>query len=159
VHALAELRRRGTDAELVWVGEGPERAAVVEAAAAHGVHDHLRLTGVLPSSAVAQALDDAHMLLLPTQGDNFCVVAAEALVHGRPVVSGARTGAVDYADPSVSRFVEEQSGAAYADAVLDLRAESAVLSSEQIAATVTGRFTPDSVVAELERVYATAASR
>lgn len=159
VAALSELRARGEDAELVWVGDGPEREPVVTAAAALGVGEHVRLTGVLEPVAVGQELDAAHLLLLPTQGDNFCVVAAEALVHGRPLVSGAQTGAVDYALPSVSRFVAEQTGAAYAEAVLDVRRATAGMTAEDIAATVADRFSEDTVARALERIYATAVAR
>ncbi|MBD8022237.1 glycosyltransferase [Microbacterium gallinarum] len=159
VSALAELRARGEDAELVWVGDGPEREPVIAAADALGLGGRVRLTGVLEPTAVGQELDAAHLLLLPTQGDNFCVVAAEALVHGRPLVSGAQTGAVDYALPSVSRFVTEQTGSAYAEAVLDVRRTTAGMSAADIAATVADRFSEDTVARALERVYATAAAR
>lgn len=153
VAAVASLERRGIDARLTWVGDGPQRAEVEATAAQLGVGDRIHLTGVLPEAEVSDALDAADMLLLPTQGDNFCVVAAEALVHGRPIVSGVATGAVDYADPSVSRFVAAQSANAYADAVLDLRAATIEASAGDIAQTVAGRFTPARVRDLLAEVY------
>lgn len=156
VHALAHLVRGGCDSELTWVGDGPQRDAMLAEASALGMSDRVRLTGVLDDAGVAAALDDADVFLLPTQGENFCVVAAEALSHGRPIVSGADTGAVDYADPQVSVFVSEQTGRAYADAVLAVRAATRDLSAQDIAATVAGRFTPAAVRTGLEAAYATA---
>lgn len=153
VQTTAALRRRGLDATLTWVGDGPLRAAVAAEAAELSIAPYVVLTGALPASGVAQQLDASTLLLLPTRGDNFCVVAAEALVHGRPIVSGAATGAVDYARPAVSRFVSDRSAEAYADAVESLLAGAAALSAVDVAATVAGRFTPDAVRRALEDVY------
>ncbi|MFD5215759.1 glycosyltransferase [Microbacterium sp. NPDC058345] len=153
VDALAELVSRGVPAELTWVGAGPLATAVSERAREMDVGDRLRLAGALDAAGVTQELQAASLFILPTQGDNFCVVVAEALVNGRPVVSGAATGAVDYAAPAVSRFVEPQTGAAYADAVEDLARATASLGADEIAATVAGRFDRVRVADELSRIY------
>jgi len=156
VAAVADLASRGVDVRLVWAGEGPQRPAVEAAARRLGVEDRVALRGALPPSEVLAELDAAHLLLLPTQGDNFCVATAESLVQGRPIVSGSNTGAVDYAQPHVSRFVVEQTGRAYADAVLDLREATARLSAQDVATTVQGRFTSETVRALLDDVYRSA---
>lgn len=156
VEALALLRERGHDARLVWVGDGSQRGDATALAERRGVAEHFEVTGILPADAVSERLDAANLLLLPTQGDNFCVVAAEALSHGRPIVSGANTGAVDYAQAAVSRFVREQTGEAYAEAVLDLWHATRTTPAVEIARTVEGRFSPATVRAALERIYAQA---
>lgn len=152
VQALSSLVERGVDARLTWVGNGPQREEMLEEAARRGITDRLRLTGALDRWGVEAELARASVFLLPTQGDNFCVVVAEALLNGRPVVSGAATGAVDYSSPQVSRFVDVQSGPAYADAVLDLAGATAPLSAEDIAATVEGRFSRSAVAAQLTAI-------
>lgn len=159
VQALALLRGRGHDATLTWVGDGPQREAVQVEAARRGVHGSLTLTGTLDTAGVARELGRGRLFLLPTQGDNFCVVAAEALTAGLPVVSGAATGAVDYADPTVSRFVSSPDAAAYADAVEDLLGATAGSSPAEVAATVAGRFSGEVVRAALENVYRDAGVR
>ncbi|TFV83796.1 glycosyltransferase [Microbacterium sp. dk485] len=153
VEALAELIVRGVDAELTWVGDGPQRAAVAERAAREDLHGRVHLLGNVDPAAVRTALDDAHLLLLPTQGDNFCVAAAEALTHGRPIVSGADTGARDYTAPRVGEFVAVQTASAYADAVQRVRERAAGLRPEDVAATVAGRFTPEAVRRALGAIY------
>lgn len=159
VETLAELVSRGLEATLTWVGEGPQRERMLQEASDRGVLDRVRLTGRLDDDGVSRELNAANMFLLPTQGDNFCIVAAEALAHGRPIVSGAATGAVDYADPSVSRFVTEQTGVAYANAVEDLARATAELAASQIASTVTDRFTPTTVATALTAIYTRLAPR
>lgn len=153
VEATALLRERGLDATLTWVGDGPQRPDVLAAARRLGIDDVVELTGVLEAAGVADRLDAARLLLLPTQGDNFCVVAAEALTRGRPIVSGAATGAVDYAAPAVSRFVGEQTAVAYADAVESLMSVAGAAGPSEVADTVRGRFTPAAVREGLESVY------
>ncbi|GAA2894090.1 glycosyltransferase [Microbacterium esteraromaticum] len=154
VHALAELVDRGVDAELTWVGEGAQRDEVLTVASRRGVADRVRLTGALDDDGVARELAASTMFILPTQGDNFCIVAAEALSSGRPIVSGAASGAVDYSDPTVSRFVSTQTGEAYADAVEDLHDATREMTATAIAATVQGRFSAETVTAQLTDIYA-----
>ncbi len=153
LETLAALREQGVDATLTWVGDGPLREDVSRAAALAGLSDRVRLTGALPPDGVAAELDAADLFLLPTTGDNFCVVVAEALVHGRPVVSGSATGAVDYARPAVSEFVDGQDPARYADAVLRLRERTRGLTAQDVADTVEGAFGSDVVARLLLELY------
>ena len=153
VDALAELVSRDVDATLTWVGEGPLSESMRAHASARGVLDRFRLTGRLDDDGVSRELNSANIFLLPTQGDNFCVVTAEALVHGRPIVSGAATGAVDYSAPDVSRFVTTQTGRAYADAIQDLALATCGVGAERIAATVAERFSPTTVCTALTTIY------
>lgn len=155
LETVAELEKRGVIAHLTWVGDGPQRQELVERARELALEDRVTLTGVLPEELVRVEFDRSDLFLLPTLGDNFCIVMAEALSHGRPVVSGADTGAVDYSEPAVSRFVEDDKNpAAYADAVQEVLTSSRDLGSNGIAATVHGRFTPERVAGLLAAVYA-----
>jgi glycosyltransferase involved in cell wall biosynthesis len=156
IAATAELIGRGIAASLTWVGDGPLREEAEAEASRLGIADSVTLTGTLGASGVAAALDAANVFVLPTQGDNFCVVAAEALVHGRPIVSGVHTGASDYTDPRVGIFVSEQTASSYADAILAVRRSSDALGAAGVAATVAGRFSRAAIVAGLERAYASA---
>lgn len=153
VDTIVELRKRGVRAHLTWVGGGPLRAELDARIAHDGLQDDARFLGPLPSGEVSEVLEACDLFLLPTQGDNFCVVAAEALVHGRPLVSGANTGAVDYTTESVGAFVTEQTGAAYADAVLAVRDRTAGLPAESISDSVRDRFRPETVAARLTELY------
>src|SRR5690606_2304856 len=145
VRTVAELRDRGVPARLTWVGGGPLERATRRLARRLGVEDAVVLTGPLDTAGVRAALDAADMFLLPTRGDNFCVSAAEALVHGRPVVVGATGGQGEYIDPAVGRLVAEQTPQAYADAVVDLDRHTQHLTAAEIAATIGDRFAPERI--------------
>ena len=147
VRTIAELRERGIQAHLTWVGGGKLERKVSRLAKRLRLRDQVELTGALDGDGVSAALDAADLFLLPTQGDNFCVAAAEALVHGRPVVVGAAGGQGEYIETAVGELVLEQTPAAYADAVVALNQRSQHKTAAEIAATIGDRFAPATVAA------------
>jgi glycosyltransferase involved in cell wall biosynthesis len=152
VETVAELVARGRDAHLTWVGDGPLRDAVRARAEELGVGDRVVLAGTLPPSGVAAVLDDADVFVLPTRGENFCVSAAEAIVHGRPAVVGAIGGQGEYITSSNGRLVVERTSHAYADAILSLPETDPT----EVAATIGDRFSAARVLAGYDRAYARA---
>lgn len=151
IETVAEVQRRGQPARLTWVGEGPLRDAARAMASRLGVD--LTLTGTLDTSGVGAALDAADLFLLPTRGDNFCVSAAEALVHGRPVVVGARGGQGEYIQELAGSLVRRRDPQAYADAVLATMKRTAHLTASQIADTIGDRFSAAKVADCYVREY------
>ena len=158
VRTVAELVARGHDARLTWAGSGPLRDDVLALAADLSVADRLVLLGSVDSAGVRAALDAADLFFLPTKADNFCVSAAEALVHGRPVVVGATGGQGEYIDSRVGELVDHQDAVAYADAIERVAVATADLSAQDIAATIGDRFSNDAVRQGYLDVYALARS-
>lgn len=155
VEVVAELGRRGLDTRLTWAGSGPLRDETLALAARLGVSDRVNLLGSVDTAGVGAALDAADLFFLPTKADNFCVSAAEALVHGRPVVVGATGGQGEYIEPHVGELVAEQTVDAYASTVQRVATATAPLSAEEIAGTIGDRFSAEAV----QRGYADAYER
>jgi glycosyltransferase involved in cell wall biosynthesis len=86
VDVLAAAWPKVRGAELRVVGKGP-RADVIEALGVR--HDR-----ELSSEEVAQALDEATCLVLPSRGEGMGRVVVEALLRGRPVI-GTRAGGIE----------------------------------------------------------------
>jgi glycosyltransferase involved in cell wall biosynthesis len=86
VDVLAAAWPKVRGAELRVVGKGP-RADVIEALGVR--HDR-----ELRPDEVAQALDEATCLVLPSRGEGMGRVVVEALLRGRPVV-GTRGGGIE----------------------------------------------------------------
>ncbi|WP_413451042.1 glycosyltransferase [Georgenia phoenicis] len=156
VETVAALRNRGVDTELVLVGEGHLRDAVVRRTGELGLESRVRLTGPLPRSGVLVELAAADLFFGPTRGDNFFVSAAEALVSGRPVVVGATGGQGEYIAPQVGALVAEQTPSAYAEAILRVDAQTRGMSADEISATVGPRFSVPVVAESYGRAYDTA---
>ena len=91
------LPRLAADVAYVIVGEGPEREAILSAAAAAGVADRVRLTGRLDDCDLAAAYAAADLFVMPNvpvPGDmeGFGLVALEAASAGLPVVASRLEG-------------------------------------------------------------------
>lgn len=82
--ALDRARKRGIDAHLLMVGEGPLERRCREHADRLGVADRVRWVGWLDEPAVAYHAAD--VLLLPSQTEGFALVCSEAMMCGVPVV-------------------------------------------------------------------------
>ncbi len=125
VEILAQLvGARGLDAELLIIGDGPQRGAVEDAAARLGVADRVRITGWVTLEEVPALLASAHVGLdtaPPTdvnQGSTM-VKIREYLVVGLPVVATAlRETLVTGGDAIVA--VESDTVEAFLDPLVEL---------------------------------------
>lgn len=92
VEAFALARRRGLDAELVLVGDGPDRAAVEARIAAAGVAAHVRLLGQQPEARTLEETARSDLLVLASFMEGLPVVLMEAMALGVPVVAPVVAG-------------------------------------------------------------------
>jgi N-acetyl-alpha-D-glucosaminyl L-malate synthase BshA len=81
---------QAVDAELVMVGDGPERGDAEEEARILGVSDRVHFLGKIES--VAPLLASADLFLLPSEKESFGLSALEALASGVPVIGCAAGG-------------------------------------------------------------------
>ena len=153
VETVAELHRRGRDARLTWVGEGPMRDEVAALAARLRVERAVDFVGELPPDAVREALAAADLFLMPTSVETFGVSIAEALLSGRPVIVGATGGQRDFVDEPDGILVTERTATAYADAVERSLSLTADRTADDIAGAVRDRFRPEDRAAAYEGVY------
>lgn len=153
VDVVAELRRRGHQARIRFVGAGELAEAVQQRAAQRGIAVEVELVGARDRQGVLAELARADLFLGPTRGDNFFVSCAEALVSGRPVVVGATGGQGEYIDPRVGALVSRQDAGAYADAVEQVLEQTRELGAGQIRDTVGDRFEPHVVAAGYQDAY------
>jgi len=77
--------------EIVIVGEGPEREALVVQAESYGLT--LNMPGALPPDGVRDWYQKASFVVVPSRREGFGLVAAEAAMSGRAVI-GSRVGGI-----------------------------------------------------------------
>jgi len=125
VDVLAALvTDRGIDAELLIVGDGPERGAVLEYARELGVSDRVTITGWVPFEEVPRLLAGAHVGLdtaaaTEVNDGSTMVKILEYLVVGLPVVATAlRETRVTGGDAVVA--VAEDTVEAYVTPIVEL---------------------------------------
>jgi glycosyltransferase involved in cell wall biosynthesis len=155
VQTVGVLRRAGHDVTLRWAGSGGLADAVREAAHLEGISGHVTLLGSVPPEELGVQFAWATTFVLPTRHETFCVAAAEALAHGRPVVVGAVGGQRDFVGSNVGVLVGSRDPSAWAAAVLDARDRFETVRPEQFAGAVE-RFRPERVAQAFDEVYARA---
>jgi len=116
VEILARVRR-DLDARLVIVGDGPDRRAVEERAAALGVAAHVELLG--KRADFVEELRRADAFLLPSEVESFGVAALEALSAGVPVFAYRVGGLPEVIAPGVGRLAPPFDVDALAGAVVE----------------------------------------
>ena len=149
--AAIELKRRGTDAHLTWVGNGPLAGTLRDTAAANGIA--FTLTGYVPSEDVPRYLASADVFVLPTEAETFGLATAEALASGRPVVVGSAGALGDLVSPPRGVVVSQRDATAYADAITRILAASTGLTGEQIASEVRDGYSPEAFARRYLELY------
>ncbi len=103
--AVAELKRRGFDGELVLVGDGDMRPQVEALIDAEGIGDRVTITGWASAQEVRDHLRAARAMVLPSFAEGLPVVIMEALAMGRPVVSTYVAGIPELVDERCGQLV------------------------------------------------------
>lgn len=94
VAAVDALRREGVDTTLDVYGEGPEKQAIETLVAERGLQDRVFLRGYR-ADWVTHAME-ADIFLNLSEAEGFCIVVAEAMLAGLPVIAADVGGIRDY---------------------------------------------------------------
>jgi glycosyltransferase involved in cell wall biosynthesis len=95
IRAVATYRRVFGHCMLWIIGDGPERASLVELARRQQVGDAVVFLGTVDHEALKGALEACHVFVFPTLADLVGRVVVEALTAGVPVVVSPMTGAAE----------------------------------------------------------------
>ncbi len=96
VDSIARLRAKGADLPLNIIGDGPERAPLEEQAALLGVSDLVSFAGRLHPHQIADELNRAKYLLVPSKWEEpFGIVALEGIACGCIPLGTNQGGLVD----------------------------------------------------------------
>jgi glycosyltransferase involved in cell wall biosynthesis len=98
--AVAAARARLPELRGVVFGDGPERAAVLEAIHAAGLDGVVEAPGFVDAEQVESALRRALCMVLPSSREGYGLVVVEAAARGTPsvVVRGEDNAAVELVD-------------------------------------------------------------
>lgn len=125
------LKERGVDFRCHFVGDGPDRAALVKHAAQIGVADRVEFHGHLTRPDVAKRLHSADVLVTPSvpsrdgRREGIPVVLMEAMGCGLPVVASDLSGIPELVEDGVSGYlVAPRDVQGLADAVERLSADA-----------------------------------
>ena len=85
--AIAMLRDRGVEVELVLAGDGELRPEIEQRIREEGLERQVSITGWISSERVRELLEDCRAMVLPSLMEALPVVIMEAMAMGRPVIA------------------------------------------------------------------------
>ena len=93
IEAFCLLKKSGSDARLMIVGEGPERFCLEQLVAEKNLKPFVKFTGKVRRDRedVFSIINQATFVVMPSYAEPFGLVALEAMQMGRPVI-GSRSG-------------------------------------------------------------------
>jgi glycosyltransferase involved in cell wall biosynthesis len=101
IRAFARLVAERTDARLVIVGDGPERAALQQLTRDLGIADRTELTGSLDAHRAQERMAQASVMALPSVRESLGAVYLEAMSLGVPALGTRGEGIEEHIDHGV----------------------------------------------------------
>jgi glycosyltransferase involved in cell wall biosynthesis len=146
---LAELVKRGKNAALLLLGEGPEAGALQSQARELQLSDRLILGGFLDQDTLAAAYFLGDLFLFPSLSDTQGIVLYEAQAAGLPVVATDSMASRAAVRPGVNGFFAEDDPMDFADKI-----EAVLASREKFREPFdTEAFSYDSLGRTYDRIY------
>jgi glycosyltransferase involved in cell wall biosynthesis len=102
ISAFADLRRRGVEATLTIVGDGPKRADLEKLARRAGLAEHVRFAGAVGQDRIRSYFEDADVFCTTSFAEGVPVVLMEAMAMELPVVAPAIMGIGELVKDGVS---------------------------------------------------------
>lgn len=117
IRAVGRLVQDGMDVVLDIGGDGPQRHELVDLVFKLGLEKRVNFLGALSGEGVRNAMQSAHLFVLPSEYETFGVVYVEALACGLPVIATANGGPQDFITPEVGLLVQPKDEVALAEAI------------------------------------------
>src|SRR5687767_15028463 len=115
----------------------------------HEVRDKIRLFGIAPRTEVSRYYRDADVFIFPTLSDGFGLTQLEAQSWKLPVIASRYCGEVVH-DGFNGMILEEVSGLAIADVLLELMGSPETLSALSARSGVSDRFSLETLASSLK---------
>jgi len=154
LRALAQARSRVPGIVLDVAGRGPLEPALKSYARELGLEEAVNFLGYV--SPVQEAIERAAIVVVPSLGEGFGMVALEAMERGRPVIASAVGGLPEIvADGETGIVVQPGDADALAEAIVALGGdlERAAAMGRAGRRRALGEFTPERSVRRVEQLY------
>jgi glycosyltransferase involved in cell wall biosynthesis len=157
LRALAQARVRVPGVTLDVAGRGPLEPALKAYARELGLEDAVRFLGFV--TPVRRAVEDSAVVVVPSLGEGFGMVALEAMERARPVIASAVGGLPEIvANGETGLVVPPADASSLADAIATLAGDlsRAAAMGEAGRDRALSEFTPERCVERVEELYARA---
>ena len=160
LRALAQARARVPGVTLAVAGRGPLEPALKTYARELGLEDAVDFLGFV--SPVQRAIENAAIVVVPSLGEGFGMVALEAMERARPVIASAVGGLPEIvSDGETGLVVPAGDAEALADAIVALAGDldRAAAMGSVARKRALAEFPPDRSATRIEELYAAGLGR
>ena len=154
LRAVAQARTRVPELTLAVAGRGPLEPALKAYVRELGIEDAVRFLGFV--TPVQRAVEQAAVVVVPSLGEGFGMVALEAMERARPVIASAVGGLPEIVvDGETGLVVPPGDADALADAIVALAGDLERAASMGLAGRerVIAEFPPERSVQRVEELY------
>ncbi|MDO5672153.1 MAG: glycosyltransferase [Actinomycetaceae bacterium] len=157
VRTIRDLRKKGVDATLQWLGDGPFRGRAEARIDEYKLGDFVTLHGRATQEDFERVYCESDIFLSASKEAGFFLPCAQAIMCGLPVILGPSGDSIDYVRPEIAEIVsDKQVAASYVEAVERLVQRTAGMSAQDIVSTIGDQFTSEKVAQHFEAAYAQA---
>jgi len=153
LRAFASAFGSRRDVELWLGGDGLERAPLERLARALGIQELVTFLGRVPPDQVPGLLNDVDVMVVSSHYETFGVVAAEALMMGRPVVATRCGGPECIVGEADGVLVEPGSPEDMARALLHVADNLSEYPADELSLRARQRFGGEAVADQLTQLY------
>lgn len=150
-HAL--LQQGYQSFELIIGGDGVERASLENKALKLDLSKQSRFLGLLSRSEVRYWMQQCDVFVMPSLLETFCIVIAEAMACGKPVISTYCGGPEFIVLPETGILVEPGNSISLAEAMEKFILEEIQYDADYIRQTIIDRFSPNAFIKNINAVY------
>ena len=139
------------DLKLIFVGDGEDRAKIVNKAQKQGIQSSVQITGFVPQNKVCIYLNAADLCVTASHREGWSLAMLEILACGKPIVSTDVSGAKDMIRQGKNGFiVQERNPKLFADAILKTLE---LKKTSQISKEIADRFSIKSIAPDLGNIW------
>ena len=159
VDGFAQAFADRPEISLAIMGEGDQRDEITRHVEESGLTGRVELLGQCTRAEISHEFATADGFVLLSQWETFGVVFIAAMASGLPVLSSLCGGPEGFIHEGVGMFADTSGVAELAGSLAEFVGHFRDWDADSIRADVTARFGPDTIAAELTRVYTEAMSR
>ena len=139
--------------QLSIVGEGADRPLLERAVLEKKLQDKIIFKGIVLKENMVQEIQAHDALIMFSNYESFCVVIAEAMACGKPVISSCCGGLTSFITNELGCLVEPRDETGLSEAILKLRKNQANYNPQTIRQFATDHFSQEVIAGKLKEIY------
>ncbi|MDD3106304.1 MAG: glycosyltransferase [Bacilli bacterium] len=153
IELVNELSNKIKNISLTIIGEGPEYSKLKRQIMFCGLGNIVSLIGSKSQNEIADIFNESDLFVLLSDSETFGLVFVEAMVSGLPVVATKSGGPNTIISNSIGKLVPVNDFDSALNAIMEVYNNYSYYDPEKISNLALSKFSPETVVSEIVKVY------